>query len=172
MIGCDFTRLVPRRYESEHDAKPVTCSWGEIMRRTGSTTLAIGRTRKQVTFPVEISLSEMLIDQQLFYVAMVRDVTERKRFEQQIAAEKESLAVTLRAIGDGVITCDVDGKVIMMNSEAEKLTGWTLQEANRSTSQVCLRRDCRSCHAGESTKERLSQRGAVDFGHVCPKRSR
>jgi PAS domain S-box-containing protein len=60
---------------------------------------------------------------------MVRDVTERKRFEQQIAAEKESLAVTLRAIGDGVITCDVNGKVIMMNNEAEKLTGWTLKEA-------------------------------------------
>ncbi|HEV2966351.1 MAG TPA: CHASE3 domain-containing protein, partial [Chthoniobacterales bacterium] len=130
MIGCDFIRLVPRRYESDHDAKPVVCSWAEIMRRTGSTTLALGRTRKHVTFPVEISLSEMLIDQQLLYVAMVRDVTERKRFEQQIAAEKESLAVTLRAIGDGVITCDVDGKVIMMNSEAEKLTGWTLQEAN------------------------------------------
>ena len=129
MIGCDFTRLVPRRYESEHDAKPVVCDWTEIMRRTGSTTLALGRTRKHVTFPVEISLSEMIIDQQLFYVAMVRDVTERKRFEQEIAAEKESLAVTLRAIGDGVITCDVDGKVIMMNSEAEKLTGWTLQEA-------------------------------------------
>jgi PAS domain S-box-containing protein len=130
MIGCDFIRLVPRRYESDHDAKPVVCSWAEIMRRTGSTTLALGRTRKHVTFPVEISLSEMLIDHQLLYVAMVRDVTERKRFEQQIAAEKESLAVTLRAIGDGVITCDVDGKVIMMNSEAEKLTGWTLQEAN------------------------------------------
>ena len=60
---------------------------------------------------------------------MVRDVTERKRFEQQIAAEKESLAVTLRAIGDGVITTDVNGKVIMLNSAAEKLTGWTSDEA-------------------------------------------
>src|SRR6202022_3587174 len=130
MIGHNFTRLVPKRYESEHDAKPVVCNWMEIMRRTGGSTLALGRTRKHITFPVEISLSEMIIDQQLFYVAMVRDVTERKRFEQQIAAEKESLAVTLRAIGDGVITCDVDGKVIMMNNEAEKLTGWTLQEAN------------------------------------------
>jgi PAS domain S-box-containing protein len=130
MIGHNFTRLVPKRYESEHDAKPVVCNWTEIMRRTGGSTLALGRTRKHVTFPVEISLSEMIIDQQRLYVAMVRDVTERKRFEQQIAAEKESLAVTLRAIGDGVITADVNGKVIMMNSEAEKLTGWTFQEAN------------------------------------------
>jgi PAS domain S-box-containing protein len=128
MIGHNFTRLVPKRYESEHDAKPVVCNWMEIMRRTGGSTLALGRTRKHVTFPVEMSLSEMIIDQQRLYVAMVRDVTERKRFEQQIAAEKESLAVTLRAIGDGVITTDVDGKVIMMNSQAEKLTGWSSEE--------------------------------------------
>ena len=129
MIGHNFTRLVPKRYESEHDAKPVVCNWTEIMRRTGGSTLALGRTRKHVTFPVEMSLSEMVIEQQRLYVAMVRDVTERKRFEQQIAAEKESLAVTLRAIGDGVITTDVNGKVIMINSEGEKLTGWSSKEA-------------------------------------------
>src|SRR3989440_627258 len=128
MIGHNFIRLVPKRYESEHDEKPVVCNWTELMRRTGASTLALGRTRKHATFPVEMSLSEMVVDQQRLYVAMVRDVTERKRFEQQIASEKESLAVTLRAIGDGVITCDVDGKVIMMNSEAEKLTGWTSKE--------------------------------------------
>jgi PAS domain S-box-containing protein len=130
MVGNSFTRLIPKIYEGEHDSKPVASNWTEILRRAGSTTLALGRTRKNVTFPVEISLSEMVVDQQRLYVAMVRDVTERKRFEQQIDAEKESLAVTLRAIGDGVITCDVNGKVIMMNSEAEKLTGWTYREAN------------------------------------------
>jgi len=129
MIGHNFTRLVPKRYEGEHNAKPVTCNWTEMMRRTGSTTLALGRTRKNITFPAEISLSEMVIAQQRLYVAMVRDVTERKQFEQQVDTEKENLAVTLRAIGDGVITCDVNGKVIMMNNEAEKLTGWSSKEA-------------------------------------------
>src|SRR5438309_2758878 len=129
MIGHNLTRLVPKRYESEHDSKPVVCNWTDLMGRTGGSTLALGRTRKHVTFPVEMSLSEMIIDQRRVYVAMVRDVTERKRFEQQIAAEKESLAVTLRAIGDGVITTDVNGKVIMLNSEAEKLTGWNSKEA-------------------------------------------
>ncbi|HLW34341.1 MAG TPA: CHASE3 domain-containing protein [Chthoniobacterales bacterium] len=129
MIGHNFTRLVPKRYEGEQELKTVVNNWTEIMRRTGSTTLALGRTRKNITFPVEISLSEMVIDQQRLYVAMVRDVTERKHFEQQVDTEKENLAVTLRAIGDGVITCDVNGKVIMMNSEAEKLTGWSSKEA-------------------------------------------
>ena len=59
----------------------------------------------------------MEVDQQKLYVAMVRDVTERKRFEKEIAAEKESLAVTLRSIGDGVITTDVQGKIIMINND-------------------------------------------------------
>src|SRR5204863_6282384 len=98
-------------------------------RRTGTTVLAIGRTRQHVTFPVEISLSEMVVDQTPLYLAMIRDVTERKRFERELAAEKESLAVTLRSIGDGVITTDVQGRILMLNNEAERLTGCSSQEA-------------------------------------------
>lgn len=129
MVGYKFTKLVPKWYGPEPDAKPVAIAWGEMAKRTGSTTLALGRTRKLVSFPAEISLSEMIVDEQKFYVAMVRDVTERKRFEQEIAAEKESLAVTVRSIGDGVITTDVQGRVLMMNNEAERLTGWASEES-------------------------------------------
>src|SRR5204863_298203 len=39
MIGHNFTRLVPKRYEAEHDAKPVVCNWTEISRRTGTSML-------------------------------------------------------------------------------------------------------------------------------------
>jgi PAS domain S-box-containing protein len=129
MVGNNFTRLVPKTYASELDTKPVACAWEEIIKRTGSNTLALGRTRKHLTFPIEISLSEMLVDNQILYVAMVRNVTERKRFEQEIAAEKESLAVTLRSIGDGVITTDIQGRIIIINNEGERLTGWASTEA-------------------------------------------
>ncbi|MDA3847095.1 MAG: ATP-binding protein [Vallitaleaceae bacterium] len=49
--------------------------------------------------------------------------------EKSIAEEKEQLAVTLRSIGDGVITTDIEGNVLMMNRMAEKLTGWSQDEA-------------------------------------------
>ena len=39
------------------------------------------------------------------------------------------LAATLRAIGDGVISCDREGRVVLMNAVAEQLTGWTEQDA-------------------------------------------
>ncbi len=58
-----------------------------------------------------------------------RDITESKKSEELIASERERLAVTLRSIGDGVITTDTKGKVILVNKVAEKLTGWKQNEA-------------------------------------------
>ncbi|MEY2497611.1 MAG: hypothetical protein QOD12_1167 [Verrucomicrobiota bacterium] len=127
MVGHKFTKLVPKSYGASAEA--TVCAWEDLARQTGSTTMAVGRTRRHATFPIEISLSQMIVDKQTLYVAMVRDVTERKRFELEIAADKESLAVTLRSIEDGVITTDVQGKIIMINNAGENLTGWTSKEA-------------------------------------------
>jgi PAS domain S-box-containing protein len=59
----------------------------------------------------------------------MQDITERKLAEEAIATEKERLAVTLRSIGDGVITTDTLGNVVIMNKVAEELTGWKQIEA-------------------------------------------
>jgi len=129
MIGHNFTKLVPKAYATELDSEPTLTAWSDFAKRTGTTALAVGQTRRNTTFPIEISLSEMVLDGKTLYVAMIRDVTERKRFEEEIASEKENLAVTLRSIGDGVITTDVQGKIIMINNAAETLTGWSSAEA-------------------------------------------
>lgn len=60
---------------------------------------------------------------------MAIDITDRKEAEMELAAEKERLAVTLRSIGDGVITTDTEGLVVMVNRVAEELTGWSQSEA-------------------------------------------
>lgn len=57
------------------------------------------------------------------------DITDRKQTEEKLAAERERLSVTLRSIGDGVITTDTEGRVVMINKVAEGLTGWTQAEA-------------------------------------------
>jgi len=43
--------------------------------------------------------------------------------------QPEWCRVTLASIGDAVITTDIQGRVTFLNSVAESLTGWTLQEA-------------------------------------------
>ncbi len=48
---------------------------------------------------------------------------------EDLAAERERLAVTLRSIGDAVITTDLQGRVTMLNVVAEQLTGRTQTQA-------------------------------------------
>jgi PAS domain S-box-containing protein len=57
------------------------------------------------------------------------DITELREAETALAQEKETLSVTLRSIGDGVIATDTEGRVTMLNREAETMTGWDTPEA-------------------------------------------
>jgi PAS domain S-box-containing protein len=59
----------------------------------------------------------------------VEALLQARRAEQALAAETERLTVTLRSIGDGVITTDLNGTILMINNTAEKLTGWTHEDA-------------------------------------------
>jgi diguanylate cyclase (GGDEF)-like protein/PAS domain S-box-containing protein len=63
------------------------------------------------------------------YEGTVSDITERKRAEQAIHAERDRAQVTLQSIGDAVITTDASGQIDYLNPVAERLTGWTLHEA-------------------------------------------
>ncbi|MBE7375225.1 ammonium transporter [Pseudomonas lopnurensis] len=63
------------------------------------------------------------------YVCTVRDITERRRIEEQLFAEKRLAQVTLASIGDGVITTDREGRIRYLNPSAEQLTGWQQEQA-------------------------------------------
>ncbi|VVS91116.1 PAS domain S-box protein [Desulfoluna spongiiphila] len=88
-----------------------------------------GRRKDGSVFWVEVSLKVARFTDQDCVVSVGRDISARKEAEEKLSQEKERLAVTLRSIGDGVITSDVSGRVVLMNKIAEKLTGWTQAEA-------------------------------------------
>lgn len=58
------------------------------------------------------------------------DITERKLYEEALFREKESAQITLRSIGDGVITTDAECNVEYINPVAEELTGWKVDDAS------------------------------------------
>ncbi|MGN5480644.1 diguanylate cyclase domain-containing protein [Cupriavidus basilensis] len=74
------------------------------------------------------------------------DISEHKRYEAQLFAEKERAQVTLQAIGDAVITTDVWGRVELLNPAAEALTGWREEEARGHL----LQQVCELCEEGRS----------------------
>ena len=76
--------------------------------------------------------NRMLFDehgQLLEFQAVGRDITALKQTEARLFHEKELAQVTLRSIGDAVITTDATGSIQYLNPVAEALTGWTQAEA-------------------------------------------
>jgi diguanylate cyclase (GGDEF)-like protein/PAS domain S-box-containing protein len=70
------------------------------------------------------------------YVQTVEDITERimvdsvlRAAEESLYEEKERAQVTLNSIGDAVVTTDPAGKVNYLNVVAERMTGWTSDDA-------------------------------------------
>ena len=61
----------------------------------------------------------------------VSSLTMARRQAEQAALEAEKqLTITLKSIGDAVITTDACGRITFMNSIAQSLTGWQQHEAN------------------------------------------
>ncbi len=59
----------------------------------------------------------------------LRYAIERKAMEEALFVEKERAQVTLNSIGDAVVCTDITGKITFLNLIAEKMTGWSWQEA-------------------------------------------
>jgi len=65
-----------------------------------------------------------------FVCVLLRRADVRIRAQQAERRESEErLSATLRSIGDGVIACDAEGRVVSFNAMAETLTGWRADEA-------------------------------------------
>ena len=90
IVGQKVNELMAQPYASEHD--------GYIARyeRTGEAR-AIGRIRSVTAkrkngelFPIELSVTEIEVDQKVHYAAFIRDVSEKARLQQQLV-ERERL---------------------------------------------------------------------------------
>jgi len=59
----------------------------------------------------------------------MRYAVERKNMEIALFAERELAQVTLNSIGDAIICTDVLGNITFLNPVAERMTGWSREEA-------------------------------------------
>jgi len=62
-------------------------------------------------------------------VRAIRNMAERQTAKEMLSAEKERAQMTLNSIGDAVLSTDLEGRVTYLNVVAEKITGWTREEA-------------------------------------------
>lgn len=62
-------------------------------------------------------------------LGVLKDITKQKHIENTLRLSEENLRITLQSIGDGVIVTDTNERVQLLNSSAQYMTGWTMQDA-------------------------------------------
>src|ERR1700693_1992519 len=63
------------------------------------------------------------------FVRAIRNMAERQTAREMLSAEKERAQMMLNSIGDAVLSIDLEGRITYLNAVAEKITGWTREEA-------------------------------------------
>jgi diguanylate cyclase (GGDEF)-like protein/PAS domain S-box-containing protein len=129
LVGQVVEVLVPERFRKEHPGQHQ-----EYMAHPQARKMRQGRTlyalRKDGTeFPAGIMLNPVESAEGILVTATIRDLTLRITMEKALFEEKERAQVTLNCIGDAVVCTDIAGSISFLNRVAEKMTGWTRQEA-------------------------------------------
>ncbi|MFQ5865758.1 MAG: sigma 54-interacting transcriptional regulator [bacterium] len=78
-------------------------------------------TKSGSSLPAEISASLIDLDGKPYILALVRDITERKKAEQALRESEERLSRILESAMDAIITINQDKCIVLFNEAAEKV---------------------------------------------------
>ncbi len=80
-------------------------------------------------FPVDLSVSKMILDNQTMFLGLVKDLSDIKSKQDAVARSEAILLATLEASHDALITIDMTGRVLEFNESAVSLFGYSREQA-------------------------------------------
>jgi PAS domain S-box-containing protein len=111
LLGCDLDCLVPERYRSGHRAHVEHYFQQPRVRSMGSNLFIHGRKKDGSEFPADISLSPIETEDGILAVAAIRDLTERKKAEDEKQRLRERLAEAEKLSALGRIAANVADEI-------------------------------------------------------------
>ena len=121
IIGQLVEILLPQRFHKGHVAYRTEYFSEPRIRSMGAGLELYGVRKDGVEFPVEISLSPLETDEGVFAMSAVRDITDRKKAEAKFKG-------LLEAAPDAIVIVNNSGAIVLVNSQTEKLFGYSRAE--------------------------------------------
>jgi PAS domain S-box-containing protein len=139
--GHPVDHLLPDRYRTRHEAHRNAYFANPHLRPMGTGLELHGLRKNGAEFPIEVSLSPLNTNTGLLVLASIRDITDRRRAAEQFRALLESAP-------DAMVIVNRAGKIVLINSQTEKLFGYTRAELLDNTVEVLVPIDDRHRHLG------------------------
>jgi PAS domain S-box-containing protein len=124
VIGRAIEMLVPGRFQHDHSSHRAGYFRNPGIRPMGTGQELHGRRKDGTEFPIEVRLSPLETENGLLVSSSIRDITERKRAEQQ----RGRLAAIVDSSADAIIGKTLDGVITSWNQGAHRIFGYSAAE--------------------------------------------
>jgi len=104
--------------------------WEEIAARRSFVVPTRHRTRDGRDIAVEVSVNYVAGGGRTWNCAFARDVTARRRMEEELVRERDFSARVLETIGSLVVVMDTGGRIVLFNRACELCTGYSADEVS------------------------------------------
>lgn len=133
VIGRNVKMLMPEPYRSQHDQYLERYNKSGERRCLGLGFREVeGRRKDGSCFPMDMSISEMTLGNEHYYIGMVKDITQRKESELEMA----KLSHAIEQTADIIMITDKNGIIEYVNSGFADTTGYTREEAIGCTPNI------------------------------------
>src|SRR5450631_1102862 len=136
-VNAEFSRLTgysrenavgqnPRILKSGvHDHSFYADLWRTILSGSAWQGEIVNRRKDGTLYTEEQSITPVFNDQQevTHFIAIKRDITARKRTEEQLRESQERYQSLIECLGEGIVSLDRQRRVLMANPAAEKIFG-------------------------------------------------
>jgi len=123
-IGQRLDRFIPERFRARHKGHIDDFGKTHVTRRgMGALGALFGLRADGEEFPIEASISQIESDGRKLYTVILRDISERKRADEALKEQARILDLA------PVLIRDLTGRILFWNKGAEKMYGWTAEEA-------------------------------------------
>lgn len=139
LLGQPLELLLPERFRERHVAYRTGYIAEPRIRSMGAGLELFGRCKDGSEFPVDIMLSPLTTAEGI--MAVVRDISEQTRTEALFRGLLESAP-------DAMVIVKPDGRISLVNSQTERLFGYTREELLGQTVEMLVPDRFRVNHAG------------------------
>lgn len=139
LTGKPVEILLPQRYRSVHVTHRANYFLQPRVRTMGAGLELFGLRADGSEFPVEISLSPLKTEEGSLVMSAIRDVSGRRKAEQKFRD-------LLEAAPDAIVITNSSGKIVLINSQTEKLFGYSRSELLEKEVELLLPERYRDKH--------------------------